>query len=241
MKNYGLIGKSLGHSFSRDYFREKFARESLTDSDYLLFELDDISSFPELLNAQPELCGLNVTIPFKQTILPYLDEVDEKAARIGAVNTIQFLQDGKLKGWNTDHIGFRESLTPLLKDHHKKALIFGSGGSSKAVQEALTDMALSYQVVSRDAPLNYVRLDNGMIREHTLLINCTPLGMFPDTDACVEIPYAAIGTKHLLYDLIYNPELTAFLQKGSLQGAQIKNGMEMLEIQAEAAWKIWNS
>lgn len=241
MKLFGLIGKTLEHSFSRDYFLDKFKTEGNRDADYQFFEIDEIRTFPEIIKLIPKLYGLNVTIPYKSTIIPYLQELDEKARRIGAVNTIQFLPNGLLKGWNTDYLGFRDSILPLLKPHHTTALIFGDGGASKAVQIVLRDLSIAYTVISRHGDTQYKDVDAAMIKEHALLINCTPLGMFPDVKSCVDIPYAAISDSHLVYDLVYNPEETRFLNKAKIQGATIKNGLEMLHLQAEAAWKIWNS
>lgn len=240
MRLFGLIGKTLEHSFSREYFLNKFKTEGNRDADYQFFEIEEVSIFPEVIKLVPKLYGLNVTIPYKSSILPYLNELDEKARRIGAVNTIEFLPNGSLKGWNTDYTGFRDSLLPLLKPHHKTALVFGDGGAAKAVQVVLRDLGIAYTVISRNGDTPYKDVDATMIREHGLLINCTPLGMYPDTKTCVDIPYIAITPDHLVYDLVYNPEETLFLQKAKKQGATIKNGLEMLHLQAEAAWKIWN-
>jgi shikimate dehydrogenase len=240
VKLFGLVGKSLKHSFSRDYFLDKFKAEGNRDADYQFFEIDDIRTFPEIIKLMPKLYGLNVTIPYKSSIIPYLQEMDERAKRIGAVNTIQFLPNGLLKGWNTDYLGFRDSLLPLLKPHHTTALIFGDGGASKAIQVVLRDLSIAYTVISRNGDTPYKDVDAGMIKEHLLLINCTPLGMHPDTKSCVDIPFEAITSSHLVYDLVYNPEETLFLKKAKKQGAVVKNGLEMLHLQAEAAWKIWN-
>jgi shikimate dehydrogenase len=241
LKQFGLIGKSLGHSFSQTYFQEKFQNEGLKDYDYQLFEIPHISTFQEVIKLFPKLCGLNVTIPYKTEVMRYLDLLDEKAKIIGAVNTIEFLPNGKLKGWNTDYIGFRTSILPLLKPQHEKALVFGSGGASKAVQAVLNDLGIDFLVVSRDGGPGYEDVDAELLQSHKLLINCTPLGTLPNTAHCVDIPYEALTPSHLLFDLVYNPEETLFMAKGKEQGATVKNGLEMLHKQAEAAWEIWNS
>lgn len=238
---YGLIGKTLEHSFSRDYFLKKFKEEGNRDADYQFFEIDEISSFQEVIKLIPKIYGLNVTLPYKTSIMPYLQELDERARRIGAVNTIEFLSNGLLKGWNTDYLGFRDSLLPLLKPHHKTALIFGDGGAAKAVQVVLRDLNIAYTQVSRSGDTTYKDVDADMIQSHPLLIQCTPVGMFPNVDACLDIPYHAIGSFHLVYDLVYNPEETLFMQKAKARGAETKNGLEMLHKQAEAAWKIWGN
>lgn len=236
---FGLIGKSLSHSFSQDYFLNKFKEDGNRDADYQLFEIDDIHSFQEVVKLMPKLKGLNVTIPYKSSILPFLNLLDEKAKRIGAVNTIEFLPNGQLKGWNTDYLGFRNSLLPLLKAHHTTALIFGDGGASKAVQTVLRDLNIAYTVVSRSGDSRYADLSETLIYEHPILINCTPVGMFPKVQDCLDIPYKGISPVHLVYDLVYNPEETVFLQKAKQRGATIKGGLEMLKLQAEAAWEIW--
>lgn len=242
MRQFGLIGYPLGHSFSKGYFAEKFAREGIEDARYDNFELNDIAQFPSLVQSLPNLVGLNVTIPYKQAVIPYLDELDAAAQHIGAVNTIKFA-NGKLQGYNTDYIGFRDSLKPLLKPYHTKALILGTGGSSKAVEYALGLLGIQHRYVSRepkDGQLSYGQLTKALMQEYTLIINTTPLGMHPNVDACPDIPYQYITTKHLLYDLVYNPAETQFLAKGRAAGAVAKNGLQMLVLQAEAAWGIWN-
>ncbi len=241
-RTFGLIGAQLQHSFSQDYFRRKFKQESIDDADYKNFELGVIDEFTQLILENYCIRGLNVTIPYKEQIIPFLDELEPDAAVIGAVNTIQF-KDGLLKGFNTDHIGFRDSLKPLLLDHHKKALVLGTGGSSKAVRFALAELGIEISGVSRDpkeGDLSYLQLTSEIISNHKLIINTTPLGMYPAINDAPEIPYDSIGRKHLLYDLIYNPEETVFLRKGKERGAEVKNGEEMLILQAEAAWDIWN-
>jgi len=237
---FGLLGKSLKHSFSQEYFLTKFKELGIhRDADYEFFEIDDIQLFPEVINLMPKLKGMNVTLPYKTSIIPFLNQMDEKAKRIGAVNTIEFLPNGQLKGWNTDYNGFRDSLLPLLKPHHKTALIFGSGGVSRAIQTVLRDLNIAYTVVSRSGDTRYPDLNQTLIHEHPILINCTPVGMFPKGDDCIDIPYKGITPNHLAYDLVYNPEDTLFLQKAKERGATIKGGLEMLHIQAEAAWDIW--
>lgn len=242
MRQFGLIGYPLGHSFSKGYFTRKFELEGIKDARYDNFELESVHAFPQLLQAHPNLKGLNVTIPHKQAIIPFLDDIDFSALMIRAVNTIKFTK-GNTKGYNTDYIGFRDSIRPLLQPHHTSALVLGTGGSSKAVVFALTQMGMEVQQVSRepkDAEIVYGAINAETIQEYTIIVNTTPLGMYPNIEAAPEIPYQHLTGKHLLYDLVYNPAETLFLQKGKAQGAIVKNGQEMLELQAEAAWKIWN-
>jgi len=241
-KQFGLIGKNISYSFSQKYFSDKFKKEKLLNYSYKNFDLKSIEEFSGALKAHPNIKGLNVTIPYKETIFPHLDKLSSKAKRIGAINTIRITKKGKLKGYNTDEYGFRKSLSPYLKKHHKKALILGTGGASKAIAFALKKLHIQYQFVSRSSNdhYNYGSLTPKIIATHHLIINCTPLGTFPNTDDCPNIPYTAITSKHLLYDLIYNPEETTFLRKGKFQGATIINGLKMLELQAEKAWAIWN-
>ena len=237
-KTYGLIGKEISHSFSPKYFKEKFKKENIRNCDYKLFSLNDIKEFKELLSNH-SIQGLNVTIPYKQDIIPFLDKVDTLAKHIQAVNTIQF-KNNKLIGYNTDVIGFEKSFKPLLKKYHKKALVFGTGGASKAVVFVLEKLNIPYEFVSRTkTELKYFDIDKNLLEEFQILINTTPLGMFPKTKTCVDIDYNSITDRHLAYDLVYNPLQTLFLVKSEKQGAFIKNGLEMLEIQAEEAWKIW--
>lgn len=244
MKHYGLIGKSLKHSFSKDYFINKFEKEGVL-ANYSICELDVINNVENIFARKWH--GLNVTIPYKEQIIPFLDELDKLAATIGAVNTIKFGQkEGKrwLKGYNTDAVGFEQTLQPLLQPHHTQALVLGTGGASKAVVYVLDKLKISYLYVSREAgvgKLSYDELDGEIIDTHKLIINTTPLGMFPELEGYPDIPYRAIGSKHLLYDLVYNPEKTLFLSKGEAQGAVIKNGLEMLVKQAEAAYSIWTT
>lgn len=238
---YGLIGKNISYSFSRTYFSKKFEAEQINNSSYVNFDLQSVNEFSEIFKKQA-IKGLNVTIPYKESIIPYLNEINSKAKKIGAVNTISITKKGTLKGYNTDEYGFRKSITPLLKKHHKKALILGTGGASKAIAFSLKKLHIPYQFVSRktDGMYTYKSLTESVISEHQIIINCTPLGTFPNTDQCPNIPYNAISSSHLLYDLIYNPEETTFLKKGKVQGAITCNGLKMLELQAEKAWQIWN-
>ena len=243
MLHYGLIGKLLKHSFSKDYFTSKFEKLHI-DANYSLCELANIEEIKDVFSKQWQ--GLNVTIPYKEQIIPFLNEVDDLATQVGAVNTIQFSKkEGQtwLKGFNTDVIGFETTLKPLLQTHHTRALVLGTGGASKAVTYVLTQLNIPYVYVSREAGLNklgYEELTSELISTHTLIINTTPLGMFPDLESYPNIPYNAISEKHLLYDLVYNPVKTQFLLQGETHGATIKNGLEMLINQAEAAYKIWN-
>ncbi|HEY0272802.1 MAG TPA: shikimate dehydrogenase [Chitinophaga sp.] len=240
---YGLIGFPLGHSFSKGYFTGKFEKEHIPDCVYENFPLPVITGFPELVRSLPHLRGLNVTIPHKTAILPYLDALDDAARAIGAVNCIR-VEGGRLIGYNTDAIGFRQSLETLLQPHHRHALVLGTGGASKAVEYALTQLGISYRLVSRNPQgpdvLAYEQIDEALLEKYTLLVNTTPLGMHPATDTAPELPYAYLTARHFLYDLVYNPAKTLFLHRGEAQGAAIKNGYEMLVLQAEAAWTIWN-
>ncbi len=242
MRSFGLIGYPLSHSFSENYFAEKFQREKIHDAVYKNFPLENIQQLPQLVNGHTNLFGLNITIPHKETVMDFLDETDASAKNIGAVNVLK-IQNGKIKGFNTDHIGFLRSLKPLLQTHHRKALILGTGGSSKAVSYILNLLNIQYKYVSRNTIKNgfvYSELNAEILNEYLLLINTTPLGMFPENDVCPPLPYEYLISKHLLFDLIYNPAETLFLQKGKAQGATTKNGLEMLQIQAEESWKIWN-
>lgn len=242
MSKFGLIGKNIDYSFSRSHFSEKFQREGLPYT-YQNFDLEQISQFPDVLKQHPDLKGLNVTIPYKEAIMPYLDELSKIAEQIGAVNTIKLSSSGKLKGYNTDYYGFEQSIQPFLKPHHKQALILGTGGASKAVAFTLKKHKISFDYVSRQsnskAKYSYADLTEDHIRAHSLIINCTPLGTHPNVNACPDIPYDGITKSHLLFDLIYNPIQTKFLMCGEIQGATICNGAHMLEYQAEKAWDIW--
>lgn len=244
MRKFGLIGFPVIQSFSKLFFTEKFSNEAI-DAQYELYPIEDITGFPMLIKAN-HFDGLNVTIPHKQTVMQYLDELDETAAEIGAVNVIRFIRKKdtvKLKGYNTDAIGFENSISPFLKEEHRKALILGTGGASKAIDYILRKKGLQTTFVSRssrEGQLSYSELTAEILAEYLVVVNCTPLGMFPEVDACPAIPYEAIGNNHLLYDVIYKPDTTLFLQKGKEKGATIINGLEMLWGQARAAWEIWN-
>ncbi len=241
--SFGLIGKNISYSFSKTYFNSKFISLNLSGYSYENFDIPNLEEFPSLIKRNNTLRGLNVTIPYKEEIIPYLDSLDKKAKRIGAVNTIKFTKEG-LKGYNTDVYGFKKSIQPFLKESHKKALILGTGGASKAVAFVLKELGISFKYVSRNPigdQVGYSELNKKIISTHTVLINCTPLGTFPDTAAKPGIPYEFLTSNHLLFDLIYNPEKTAFLLSGEQKGAIICNGAEMLELQAEKAWQIWNS
>ena len=243
MKIYGLIGFPLSHSFSAGYFKKKFEKENIKDSEYRNFEIPSIDKLPEIIKANPNLIGLNVTIPYKEQVLPYLDELDEAAKEIGAVNTIRFTKNGKLKGYNTDYYGFQKALNPLLQSNHKKALILGTGGASKAVAYALNQLGIKFKYVSRTSTGNsivYSHINSATFEEYKIIINCTPLGTSQNTNECPEIPYQYFTSDHIAFDLIYNPAETLFLQQAKEQGAIVKNGIEMLVFQAEKAWGIWN-
>jgi shikimate dehydrogenase len=244
MRLLGLIGFPLEHSFSPAWFKNKFKESGDINIDYRLFPLDSVNDFPSLLLEEPELTGLNVTIPYKEQIIPFLDELDETARLIGAVNTIKISKsNGKIhtKGFNTDYPGFRKSLEDYTRG--SKALILGTGGAARSVSFALDQMKISYKFVSRSelvsGTLKYPELTREMISEHTLIINTTPLGMYPDTDTFPEIPYHYLSADHLLYDLVYNPKETLFLQKGAKFGARTVNGQKMLEYQADIAYQIF--
>lgn len=237
---YGLIGKELGHSFSKKYFDEKFCASGSSEA-FSLFPLSDIEEFPDLLRNENQLVGLAVTIPYKQAIIPFLQQLDDTAQLTGAVNCIR-INEGVLKGFNTDVNGFDVSLSPLLKPWHTQALVFGSGGASLAVQYVLKKKGITYSVINRSgvSALPYAAVNVDLIAQHTLLINCTPLGMYPQVSSCVPVSFDGAGNRHLFYDLVYNPEKTIFLQEGEKRGATIKNGLEMLYAQAEENYRIWN-
>ena len=241
---YGLIGYPLIHSFSQNYFNQKFEAEGI-DAKYVNFEIADIGELMEVVSENANLCGLNVTIPYKEQVIPYLDEVDEDAAKIGAVNVIKFIRGKnslKFKGYNSDIIGFCDSLKPLLKPEHKKALILGTGGAAKAVYHGLLNLGIEPMYVSRskrDGMLTYGDLSAAVMNEYKVIVNATPLGMYPHVDECPNIPYHLLTPSHLCYDLLYNPDVTLFMKRAEEQGAAIKNGLEMLLLQAFAAWNIW--
>ncbi len=247
MRIFGLIGFPLSHSFSKKFFTEKFEKEQIKGCKYELFPLTHIDQFVDLFSAQQELCGVNVTIPYKVQVLPFLNELDEAASAIGAVNCIHIGRKNAerwIKGYNTDAYGFAESLKPLLKKQHQKALIFGDGGAAKAVKYVLQQLNIPFLVVVRNpAPdtILYSAVNQALLADHQLLINTTPLGMSPNLDTCPPIPYQYIGPEHLAYDLVYNPEETQFLNLVKAQGGAIKNGLEMLYLQAERSWYIWNN
>ena len=244
MKQFGIIGFPLSSSFSRNHFNEKFEAEKI-DAQYDLFPLENIELFPSLITDK-SFSGMNVTIPYKQAVMKYLDGLDETASEIGAVNVIQFKRENgkqKTKGYNTDAIGFENSLLPLLQPHHNKALVLGTGGASKAVAYILKKNNIPFTFVSRskkEGQYTYEELTQEIIENTPIIINTTPLGMYP-VDSCPDIPYEYISKQHLLYDLVYNPAKTVFLAKGEKQGAAIKNGLDMLYGQAKAAWDIWNA
>ncbi|WP_080239681.1 shikimate dehydrogenase family protein [Spirosoma rigui] len=245
MKQYGLIGFPLTHSFSQRYFTDKFGREGISDSQYSLFEMPDVAALPALLQT-PGLRGLNVTIPHKQAVLPFLDRLDASASKVGAVNVIRLQDDGTRVGYNSDYYGFKQSLEDWLTTLDRplaglRALVLGTGGASKAVTAALTDLAIPYQSVSRSKTASTVTYDEvpALLSEYALLINCSPVGTYPHTDEVPAIPYEQLTSRHLLYDLVYNPAETQFMKRGAERGAATHNGLRMLELQAEKAWSIW--
>ena len=240
MRKFGLIGFPLTHSFSESYFQEKFFKEEINGCQYQNHPIKDIKTVKLLLEKE-NLSGFNVTIPHKENIIPFLDELSTEATGIGAVNTV-VKKDEKWIGHNTDWIGFYESIKPLLQKHHKKALVLGSGGASKAIFYALKKLKIEPLIISRkDGYTNYAEITKDLLAEHLIIVNCTPLGTYPKTDEYPPIPYELLSNKHLLYDLIYNPSESRFLTYGKAKQAKIKNGLEMLQRQAEEAWIIWNS
>ncbi|HEX6193583.1 MAG TPA: shikimate dehydrogenase [Chitinophagaceae bacterium] len=242
MRLFGLIGYPLAQSFSKKYFDEKFRREGLTDCVFSNFPIDEITKFPALIQDNPNLEGMAVTIPYKQSVLSYLDD-NKIPTGLNACNCIR-ISGGRLTGYNTDYIGFEKSFAPLLAEHHTRALVLGNGGATAAVVFVLQQLHIPYKIVSRqlhdDSVLTYEQVDEKCIVEHPIIINTTPVGMYPYTDQYPLIPYSFITGKHLLYDLVYNPGKTLFLQKGEERGAQVKNGEDMLLYQAEENWRIWN-
>lgn len=247
MTHYGLLGYPLTHSFSKKYFSKKFEREGI-DAQYENFEIDTIDKLKNILRNTPNLKGLNVTIPYKEQVIPFLDELNEEARAIGAVNTIKIHKTEEgffLKGYNSDTYGFRSSLMPVLKPYHQKALILGTGGASKAIRYVLNELGIETLLVSRrkgnDNCVTYSDLTENLLQEYLLIVNTTPLGTFPNVDTAPDIPYEYLSPRHLLYDLVYNPEITRFLEKGKARGASIKNGYDMLIGQAERSFEIWNS
>lgn len=244
---YGLIGYPLGHSFSQDFFNRKFADENI-NAEYINFEIASIDELPEIILTHPDLCGFNVTIPYKQAVIPFLDEIDADADRIGAVNVVRVRRDAngriRLKGFNSDVIGFTDSISPLLTSHtHTQALVLGTGGASHAVTAGLASLGISSALVSRTARpgiLTYGDLDAQTMASHTVIVNTTPLGMYPNVDACPDIPYEYLTARHVCFDLLYNPDVTQFMQRCAEHGATVKNGLEMLLLQAFASWEMWH-
>ncbi|MBL7915802.1 MAG: shikimate dehydrogenase [Bacteroidia bacterium] len=249
MKLYGLLGNKLAHSFSVKYFFEKFQSDGISDKfGYRNFEIPDLNEFIKLVDSETQLFGLNVTIPYKEKIIPYLNNVDEVAADTGAVNTIK-IQRGStgnllfMEGYNTDAVGFQSAISPLLLPHHKGALILGNGGAAKAVQFTLKKMAIPFISVTRqhDSNLMFDELKKDHFSQYPVIINTTPLGTFPEIDDSPPIPYHLLSPENLLFDLVYNPEMTTFMKQGIAHGAKVENGLKMLQAQAEASWEIWNS
>jgi shikimate dehydrogenase len=243
-KIFGLLGKNISYSFSRGYFAKKFEVLDLKKHEYKNFDIQDIADFPFIIKKELFLKGMNVTIPYKEEIIQHLDILDKTAKEIGAVNTIKFTKRGNLKGYNTDVVGFENSISPYLNTHHKFALILGTGGASKAVAYALKKNKIQYKFVSRNPfgkeQISYEDLTKDVVSKYHVIVNCTPIGTSPDIHLSPNIPYQFLTAQHLLFDLIYNPEISAFLAKGKEKGASIKNGYEMLEMQAEESWRIWN-
>ncbi|WP_179008406.1 shikimate dehydrogenase family protein [Winogradskyella forsetii] len=239
---FGLVGRDISYSFSRGYFADKFDKENLPYS-YVNFDLQSIDELKAITENTSALTGLNVTIPYKEQVIPLLDKLNKEAEKIGAVNTIRITKKGKLIGYNTDFYGFKNSIEPHLKPHHKKALILGTGGASKAIAYALKKLNIQFDFVSRShkkgVTFLYSDLTENIISDYTIIINCTPIGTFPKVDDCPDIPYSALTENHILYDLIYNPEQTKFLKNGFQRGATTINGLEMLRLQAEKSWEIW--
>lgn len=241
MHKFGLVGKNISYSFSENYFTKKFKNLGLNNYKYYTYDIESIQDFPDIISR--DIMGLNITIPYKEKIIDFLDEIDEEALKIGAVNTIKITNNNKLKGFNTDVYGFEESLRPLIEAYHKKALILGTGGASKAVAFVLQKLKIDYLIVSRNPnkdQLSYKDLTKDILKNYEIIINCTPLGTFPEVDTFPDLPYQFLSEKHLLYDLIYNPAKTRFLSEGEKRGATIHNGLRMLELQAEKSWEIWN-
>lgn len=246
MDKYGLIGYPLGHSFSISYFNQKFQDENI-DAVYENYEIPSIDALPEVLSSNPELKGINVTIPYKEKVLPFLDSISPEARAIGAVNVIRVSHKGNktiLKGYNSDVIGFTKSIEPMLdKKLHQKALILGTGGASKAIDYGLRNLGLETVFVSRyerPGTIQYKNITPEVVKEYNVIINCTPIGMYPKTEVCPELPYEAMDSHTILYDLIYNPDETLFMKRGAEYGANVKNGLEMLLLQAFSSWEFWH-
>lgn len=244
-KLYGLIGFPLGHSFSRNFFNTKFSDENI-NAEYVNFELPTISLFRDTINANPNLCGLNVTIPYKRQVMPLLDSIDSAAAAIGAVNVIRFIRTDsgvELRGYNSDVVGFTESIRPMLHADCRKALVLGTGGASMAVVHGLRSLGIEPLYVSRTpekGQLSYSDINAEIMNDHLVIVNTTPLGMHPKVDTCPDLPYHLLTPRHICFDLVYNPTETLFMKNAAAHGAQVKNGLEMLHLQALEAWKIWN-
>ena len=245
MNLYGLIGYPLGHSFSKQYFTEKFEREGIRDCLFEAFPIPSIAEFPALLKENPSLKGLSVTIPYKEQVLQYVDELSDEVRGIGATNSIK-INNGKLTAFNTDIAGFEQSFIKLLQPHHQKALVLGTGGASKAVQYVLRKLSIGFLVVtrnneSRPGYINYNSINDTIMNLHTVIINCSPVGMYPHENAAPAVPYHLLSSRHYLYDLVYKPAETLFLKEGKKMGATVQNGYEMLLLQAEESWRIWNT
>ena len=242
MPKLGLVGKDISYSFSRAHFSAKFENEELPYK-YENFDISSISEFPNIIKKNKGLVGLNVTIPYKEQVIPFLDDISKKAKKIGAVNTISISPTGRLKGHNTDYYGFKKSIKPLLKSHHQSALILGTGGASKAIAYTLKKLKIRFDYVSRKpnskAKFLYSDLTDSIISSYSIIINCTPIGTYPNVNECPDIPYDGLTDKHILFDLVYNPIHSKFLVCGELKGATTSNGLSMLEFQAEKAWDIW--
>ncbi len=242
MRTYGLIGYPLSHSFSQQYFTQKFFDLGITDAEYFTFSIPAINDLNEIIATHPNLCGFNITIPYKKKVLSFLTHADETVTVLGACNCVH-IKNGQLLGYNTDVIGFEKSLKPFLQPNHQKALILGTGGAAAAVAYVLGKLNIEFQFVSRDegeSNLSYEQLNDRIINDHTLIVNTSPVGQYPNINEAPALPYDNIGTQHHLFDLIYNPNETSFLQNGRSRGATIQNGYEMLVLQAEASWDIWN-
>ncbi|WP_339836241.1 shikimate dehydrogenase [uncultured Flavobacterium sp.] len=242
-KKYGLVGKDISYSFSKKHFTEKFTAYHFDNCEYLNFDISSIKEFPEIFAKNKGLKGLNVTIPYKEEIIPYLDSLSKNAKKIGSVNTIVINKQKKLIGYNTDFYGFKKSLKPLLESHHTKALILGTGGASKGIAFALKKLNIEYDFVSRNPnefQISYDEIDSALFEDYSIIINTTPVGTFPNIEDCPKFDYSLLSKKHIAFDLVYNPEESMFLKKAKEQGAITKNGYDMLVFQAEKSWKIWN-